>query len=57
MTCLYPEHAIGIRAFRAVESDRFGHPRCLLQAIHGAKVGAWGWAHGRRIIYWERVTP
>lgn len=57
MTCLYPEHAIGIRAFCVITSDAFARPRCYQDAIHGAKVGAWGWKDGRQIVYWERITP
>jgi len=58
MTCLIPEYAIGIRAFRTIPQDAFGQPRCLKDAIHGAKVGAWGRdAQGKKIIYWERITP
>lgn len=57
MTCLIPEYAIGIRAFRTHASDAFAQPRCMKNAIHGAKVGEWKYQDGTRIVLWERVTP
>lgn len=58
MSCFIPEYAIGIRAYgRVIAQDAFGQPRCYKDAIHGAKVGAWEYRDGRKITYWERVTP
>ena len=57
MTCLIPEYAIGIRAFRVHTSDAFAQPRCFKNAMHGARMGEWHYQHGRRIILWERITP
>lgn len=57
MTCFIPEYAIGIRAFRVVPSDAFAQPRCLLHAIHGAKIGEWEVWQGKKITHWERITP
>ena len=57
MTCLIPEYAIGIRAFRAHASDAFAQPRCFANAIHGGKIGDWYWKDGKRITLWERITP
>lgn len=61
MTSLYPEYAVGIRAARTIPQDAFGQPRCLKNAIHGAKVGAWEcrMINGKlvRVTHWERVTP
>lgn len=61
MTCLYPAYAIGIRAFRTHTSDAFAQPRCMANAIHGAKIGEWEHriVDGKRvrITHWERVTP
>jgi len=37
--------------------DAFGQPRCLKDAIHGAKVGAWVYRAGKKITIWERITP
>lgn len=57
MTCLIPEYAIGIRAFRAHTSDAFAQPRCMKNAIHGGKIGEWYEQNGRKITLWERVSP
>lgn len=57
MTCLIPEYAIGIRAFRAHPSDAFALPRCLKDAIHGARIGAWVYRNGKKITIWERIIP
>lgn len=57
MSCIIPEWAIGIRAFRTHTSDAFAQPRCLRDALHGMKIGAWEWRNGKRITYWERITP
>ncbi len=57
MTCLIPDYAIGIRAFRVVVSDTFAQPRCFLHAIHGATIGAWEYRDGKKITLWERITP
>lgn len=57
MTCLIPEYAIGIRAFRQHASDAFAQPRCLKHAIHGAAIGEWEYCKGKKITYWERITP
>lgn len=61
MTCLYPEYAIGIRAMRGHPSDRFAQPRCIKNAIHGAKEGEWEYriVDGRlvKITHWERIKP
>lgn len=73
MSCLMPEHAVGIRAYgRRVARDAFALPRCMAHAMHGWVEGEWefaplvtpiprGW---RRIspelmkrTIWERVTP
>ena len=57
MTCLIPEYAIGIRAHRTVTSDAFAQPRCMKNAIHGAKVGEWVRINGTVRTVWERITP
>ncbi len=57
MTCLIPEYAIGIRAFRVVTSDAFAQPRCYRDALHGMKLGAWVWQDGKKVTIWERITP
>ena len=57
MTCLIPEYAIGIRAFRSHASDAFAQPRCYMHAIHGAKIGEWYRQNGKQITIWERITP
>ena len=49
MSCLIPEYAIGIRAFRAHPSDTFGQPRCHKDALHGMKIGEWVWQGGKKI--------
>lgn len=58
MSCIIPEYAIGIRAYGVqIAQDAFAQPRCLRNAIHGAKVGMWEWRGGKKITYWERITP
>lgn len=57
MTCLIPEYAIGVRAFRSHPSDAFAQPRCLSNAMHGAAIGAWEYRHGTKITHWEHITP
>ncbi len=57
MTCLIPEYAIGIRAWRTHASDAFAQPRCFKNAIHGGKIGEWEYRDGKRIAIWERITP
>lgn len=57
MICLYPEYAIGIRAWRAHPSDAFAQPRCLKNALHGMKIGVWERRDGKWITHWERITP
>lgn len=57
MTCFIPEYAIGIRAHRAVMSDRFAQPRCYKNAIHGMAIGEWEYRDGKKITHWERITP
>lgn len=53
VSCIIPEYAIGIRAFRALPASAFALPRCMKNCIHGAKVGQWGMG----IIYWEYIYP
>jgi len=53
MSCIIPEYAIGIRAFRALPAGAFALPRCLNNCIHGAKVGQW---YGGKTD-WEYVYP
>ena len=53
MTCLIPEYAIGIRAFRVLPASAFAQPRCLRNCIHGAKVGQWQ----NGIVDWEYIYP
>ena len=57
MTCLIPEYAIGIRAFRTIPQDAFGLPRCCKDAIHGMKIGAWTYQDGKKVTVWERIIP
>lgn len=61
MTCLIPEHAIGIRSFRALPGAAFAQPRCQAHAIHGAAVGCWEYQTiGGRLVkltHWEYVYP
>ena len=61
VSCLIPEYAVGIRAWRTHMSDAFAQPRCFKDAIHGAKIGEWEYRviDGRlvKITHWERVTP
>jgi hypothetical protein len=57
VTCLIPEYAVGIRAFRTVTSDAFAQPRCYANCIHGAKIGAWEVRNGIKLTHWERVCP
>lgn len=57
MSCLIPEYAIGIRAYRTIAQDAFGLPRCYRDAIHGAKVGMWEYRAGRKLTHWERIVP
>jgi len=57
MTATIPEYAIGIRAFRPLPGAAFAQPRCLKDAIHGAKVGAWEYRAGKKITHWEYVYP
>jgi len=54
---MYPEYAIGIRAFRPLPGAAFGLPRCWRDCIHGAKVGAWEYRGGARIVHWEYIYP
>jgi hypothetical protein len=53
VSCIIPEYAIGIRAFRALPAAAFAQPRCLKHCIHGAKVGQW---YGG-IVDWEYIYP
>jgi hypothetical protein len=53
VSCIIPEYAVGIRAFRALPASAFALPRCLRTCVHGAKVGAWGVG----IVYWEYIYP
>lgn len=58
MLSTLPEYAVGVKSYgRHIAQDAFGQPRCLKDAIHGAKVGAWEYRDGRKIIHWERITP
>ena len=57
MTCLIPEYAIGIRAWRTIPQDAFGLPRCCKDAIHGMKIGTWYWTGGKKVTQWERIIP
>lgn len=58
---MIPEYAIGIRAFRPLPASAFAQPRCLMHAIHGAKVGEWEYkmVDGRLIMitHWEYIYP
>jgi len=60
VSCLLPEYAVGIRAFRTIMSDAFAQPRCYKDAIHGIAQGAWEYRtltaghavpHGWRVVY------
>jgi len=57
MSCLIPEYAIGIRAFRAHPADAFAQPRCWKDAMHGVRIGEWVYSQGKRRTIWERITP
>ena len=57
MSCIIPEYAIGIRAYRLLPASAFAQPRCLATCIHGAKVGQWEYRGGTRITDWEYIYP